>query len=241
MEWSRSSNDILQISWPFLSKIVSGLEKPEPIPRCREERELSNVDDIKAWDSANEHLFSVLRLTTTGAVRSVLLQFEPKYGRPGDGKQAWLALQSKYQHNCRQRRRTLLRRLDNSVMEPDTDPDVFLSEINQMRDELGVLDEMVSTEHLTTIILDALPAEMYSTVKLEAIRDPDLSLEQIERMMRTIFINHLERVSETKKNQESNRRSRENGRASALSTPFITCHYCKKTGHEVRDCKKLEK
>ena len=60
----RSFNDILQISWPFLSKIVYGLEKPEPIPRNREEdtiegsdvdtgysfdeREPSNVDDIKA-------------------------------------------------------------------------------------------------------------------------------------------------------------------------------------------------
>ena len=59
----------------------------------------SNLDDIKAWDSANEHLFSVLRLTTTGAARIVLLRFEPKYGRPGDGKQAWLTLQSKYQNN----------------------------------------------------------------------------------------------------------------------------------------------
>ena len=75
MEWSRSFNDILQISWPFLSKMVSRLEKPKPIPRSREEdtiegsndetgyideREPSNVDDIKAWDSANEHLpFSV--------------------------------------------------------------------------------------------------------------------------------------------------------------------------------------
>ena len=103
--------------------------------------------------------------------------FEPKYGRPGDGKQAWLALQSKYQNNSRQRRRTLLRRLDNIVMKLDADPDVFLSEINQIRDELGVLDETVSTERLTAILLDALLAEMYSTVKLEAIRDPDLSIE----------------------------------------------------------------
>ena len=97
VEWSRSFKDILQISWPFLSKIVSGLEKAEPILRSREEglnegsdddtgyideHEPSNVDDIKAWDSANEHLFTVLRLTTTGVARSVLLQFEPKYGRP---------------------------------------------------------------------------------------------------------------------------------------------------------------
>ena len=126
-------------------------------------------------------------------------------------------------------------------MKPDTDPDVFLSAINQIRDELGVLDETISTERLTPIILDALPAKMYSTVKLEAIRDLDLSLEHIQRMMRTIFINHLERVSGTRKNQgtkknlESNRRCRENGRESAMSTAFITCHYCKKTGHKVRD------
>ena len=88
---------------------------------------------------------------------------------------------------------------------------------------------------------------MYSTVRLEAIRDPDLSLEQIQRIMRTIFINHSERLSATKNNPESNRyqgsnrRGRETGRGSAMSTALITCHYCKKPGHEVRDCKKLEK
>ena len=63
MEWSRSFNDTLQTSWSFLSKIVSGLEEPESILRSREEntiegndddsgnineREPSNVDDIKA-------------------------------------------------------------------------------------------------------------------------------------------------------------------------------------------------
>ena len=89
---------------------------------------------------------------------------------------------------------------------------------------------------------------MCSTIKLEAIRDPDLSLEQIQRMMRTIFINHSERLSVTKKNPECNRyqgpnrSGRETGRESAKSTALIiTCHYCcKKTGHEVRECKKME-
>ena len=73
-----------------------------------------------------------------------------------------------------------MRCLNNSVMKADTDPGVFLPEANQIRDEPSVLDEAVSTERLTTIILDALPAEMYSTVKLEARRDPDLSLEHIQ-------------------------------------------------------------
>ena len=37
-------------------------------------------------------LFSVFRLTTTGAARSVLLKFEPRNGQPGNGRQAGLAL-----------------------------------------------------------------------------------------------------------------------------------------------------
>ena len=73
-----------------------------------------------------------------------MLLFEPNCGRPGDGKKAWLALQSKYLSSSRQRKQTLLRRLDNSVMKVDTDPDVSLSEINQLRDELRDLDEAVS-------------------------------------------------------------------------------------------------
>ena len=66
--------------------------------------EPQNSDDIKAWDLANEHLFSVLRLTTTGAARSVLLKFERKNGRLGDDRQVWLALKNKYQNTLQQSR-----------------------------------------------------------------------------------------------------------------------------------------
>ena len=55
---------------------------------------------------------------------------------------------------------------------------VFLSEINQLCEELSDLDQAVSTERLAIIIFDALQAEKYSTIKLEATRDPDLSLEK---------------------------------------------------------------
>ena len=55
----------------------------------------NNSDDIKAWDTANEHLFSVLRLTTAGAARSVLLKFEPRNGRPGNGREGRIALKKR--------------------------------------------------------------------------------------------------------------------------------------------------
>ena len=69
-----------------------------------------------------------LRLTTTGPICSVLLQFEPKKGNPVDGKRAWLALKNIYQNTSCQRRRTFLRPLDTSVMKADTNADVFLSD-----------------------------------------------------------------------------------------------------------------
>ena len=58
-------------------------------------------------------------------------------------------------------------------------------------------DKVVSTEHLVAVILGALAAEKHSTIKLGAIRDSDLSLEQSQqKMMKSIFINHSERLSE---------------------------------------------
>ena len=150
------------------------------------------------------------------------MQFEPKFGRPGDGRQAWLVLQSKYQNISRQRRQTLLGRLDNSVMKADTDSAFFLSEINQIRHELSVLGKAVLTERLTIIILDTLPSvfggirsSVRYTEPLGFVQDTRdvmvlfdewfewlgvLTLERIQRMMRAIFINHSERLSVTKNN-----------------------------------------
>ena len=69
-----------------------------------------------------------------------------------------------------------MRRLDNSVMGSDIDQDVFLSKVFQLRDELSDLGEAISDEPLTTIILDALPEELYSTVTIQSMRNPELGL-----------------------------------------------------------------
>ena len=278
VEWTRSFNDILQITWPFLSKIVCGLERPEPILRENRRREgeenASDIDDsdsnssdvsaggsrnsdeepsssdgIEAWDTANnEHLFSVLRPTTTGVAQSVLLKFEPKNGQPGNGREAWLALKNKYQNTSRQRKRTLLGRLDNRVMMFDIDPDVFLSEVFQLRDELDDLGETVTDERLTTsIVLDALPKEMCPTVKMQSVRDPDLGLEEIIiGMVKTILVNtsNSERSPIPKKSKESDRKVRSSGREPRAvnvreSAMTLTCHSCKKPEHQKKNCKEL--
>ena len=72
-----------------------------------------------------------------------------------------------------------------------TDLDGFFSEVYQLRDELNDFGKSVSTEALTTIV-DGLLAGKYLTVKIQATRDPDLSLGKIESMIKTTFIKGIE-------------------------------------------------
>ena len=87
------------------------------------------------------------------------------------------------------------------------DPDVLLSEVFELRDELSGLGEVVSNKRLTAIILNALPeVARYSTIKVQSIRDLDLGLDRLISMIKTIFISHLERSSVSKRSQKSYRK-----------------------------------
>ena len=98
-----------------------------------------------------------------------------------------------------------------------TDPDVFLSKINQLRDKLGYLDEVISADSLPTVIFDALPAEKCLAIKLVATRDPNLNLEQIIRKC-----SGTKKSQDFKKYQEVNRRDQENGQESEIF-PAVIC------------------
>ena len=81
-------------------------------------------------------------------------------------------VKNKYQNTSRESRRTPLQRLYNRVMRSEIDPDVFLSEIPQQRDELNdFTKKVVTNEHLITIILVVLPKKGYPTVNKQSIRD----------------------------------------------------------------------
>ena len=115
-------------------------------------------------------------------------------------------------------------------MRADTNPGTFLSKIYQLRDELRDLGEVVFTERLTTIVLDAFPVGKYSKFEVQAIRGPDLSLEGTVNMVKTIFINYSQRPSVPKRSQESYGKGCDSGREpimsayeSEMSTVAITC------------------
>ena len=57
-------------------------------------------------------------------------------------------------------------------MTSEINPDVFLSEVPQQRDELNDLKKVVSNEHLITMILVVLPEKWYLTIDKPSISDP---------------------------------------------------------------------
>ena len=50
VKWTRPLNDILEISWAFLSKIISGFKRPKSIFREHRERD-ENTSDFDDNDS----------------------------------------------------------------------------------------------------------------------------------------------------------------------------------------------
>lgn len=142
LELKRQAQAVISSTRPSNSEIPSGKTRPTAINGtiCRrsttgsspvvtrsrvrdvtsEEDESSgrviNEDGIVLCDRANEQLFGMLYLTTTGPVNSYLLRFEPRGSTTPDDEKAWDGLIAKYQNSSQQRRRILMRQLDDLTM-----------------------------------------------------------------------------------------------------------------------------
>lgn len=125
---------------------------------------LVNEDEIFKWKKNNAALFSILYLTTVGAAGSILTKFEAKKeGEFSDGQGAWRFMRGKYENNSSQRRRILMRKLDNCRMDHGEDPDNFFSRVEYLIDDLAALNEPVRQHRKMDVILNGLTSD-YSLV-----------------------------------------------------------------------------
>ena len=96
--------------------------------RTADVRSPVNITERTKWEQDNAALFSMLFLIT-GPAGSLMFKSESNLGKRANGQEAWQALLVKYENNSTQRRRTLMRKLDNSKMEDGQDPDVFFVQV----------------------------------------------------------------------------------------------------------------
>ena len=99
-------------------------QPPSSILGKTDTRTLDTVAEHK-WLHANQDLWSVLLLTTSGSANNIVKKFEGK--RPedevGHGQLAWKALAEKYNGHTKEARRACHEKLVNTKMEPGQDPD----------------------------------------------------------------------------------------------------------------------
>lgn len=196
-------------------------------------RLLLNEEEISKWRKDNAALFSVLYLTTIGAAGSILTKFEgKKAGENSDGQAAWQFMREKYENNSSQRRRILMRKLDNCRMEHGEDPDNFFSKVEYLIDDLAALNEPVTEHRKMDVILNGLTSD-YSLVKFQAMKDSELSLEDLMTMMRNLYVNGLTRPGYTNHRGSA---MYSDGTGMKIDKSRVKCHGCGKFGHFINDC-----
>eukprot|EP00903_Cladosiphon_okamuranus_P014960 g13848.t1 len=156
--------------------------------------------------------------------------FKPKPDMMFNGIAAWKALVKKHRNPSRQRQKILFKELYNMTMDVEQDPDAFMHDMTELRDELQLLGSPIPDDQFLNIFLDCLPEQLCSGIKYEAETKEDLTLEQALYTMRNLYINRKE---------ESGTSRAAKGRSSALSATTASskfCSFCKKKGHTVETC-----
>ncbi|CAM9355662.1 unnamed protein product, partial [Sphacelaria rigidula] len=163
----------------------------------------------------------------------------PKGHARRDGKNAWEALVGKYEDFSKKRRRILMRQLDNIKMSPGQDPDVFLTKIYELRDQLVYMGEPISDDRLTDIVVEGLTDE-YDRIKYDAERDPDFGISDIKVTMRNMYSNCVARgiLSKGIRGRDSAMIATTPLDSSATPTKFAGKRFsCGRPGHQSRDCR----
>ena len=133
-----------------------------------------------------------------------------------------------------------MRELNSVKMTPGQDPDIFLSRVYQLRDELENAGETVSEERLSDIVMIEGLTSDYDLINYNAECDPDLTVQSIETTisMRNMCAKLLARRVTS---------GSSHGRDSSLTVASISnsssklpkfrgnCHTCGNCGHYMKD------
>ena len=123
-----------------------------------------------------------------------MFKSESNLGKRANGQEAWQALLVKYENNSTQRRRTLMRKLDNFKMEDGQDPDMFFVQVKQLADDLENMGEPISKHRVMDIILSGMTNE-YELIQFQAMKDSEFSLDDLKfTIMDIIIVRHDERI-----------------------------------------------
>ena len=141
--------------------MFQGKAQPSPSTLGSTDTATLNAVAEHKWLLANQDLWSVLLLTTSGSANNTVKTFEGKRPEDGAGHEqlARKALTEKCNGHTKEARRVCHEKLVNTKMEPGQGPDDFFFVLEEYRDLLEEMRHTVHDERYEDIILQALQPE----------------------------------------------------------------------------------
>ena len=186
-----------------LGKVMTGIETaPEVRTETSENERAAEQAALAAFEEKNGRLFTRLQLATSdcaqgfmSAAAQVVQSFGPIHPKEfGDGRGAFLALESKYRREGIYRMQQLQSQLTNLAVTADDhfDPARVIQELRRISAELDALGDKVVPARKVHTLLGALPDSKYETFKaaLTCEDSPDDSTLDFESIVRRVTKYH---------------------------------------------------
>ena len=145
-EYQRKLRVCLSLYSMAVFEVFQGKAQPSSSTLGSTDTATLNAIAERKWLQANQDLWSVLLLTTSGSANNTVKKFEGK--RPedgtGHGQLAWKALTERYNGHTKEARRVCHEKLVNTKMGAGQDPDDFFFVLDECRD---LFEEMEQTVH----------------------------------------------------------------------------------------------
>ena len=143
---------------------------------------------------ARETLFSVLYLVASGPADTLVRQYEDRTstGVLGHGQKAWNALYTKYNSNSKEGRRTCYEKLASFRMEEGQYPDDYTIKLMEVRRRLHEMAEKIADKRFADILFQGLTDD-YEFVKMTSFHSPNFSINEIQSLMRNLYIDRYSR------------------------------------------------
>ena len=189
----------------------------------RPEFETDGVRD--RWHRKNSKVYGKLIKHIDG--KSAPFRLVSGFRESRDGKQAWHALEAKYEPHGHIGLTSLHQDLHSTELGETQDPDDFFGRLEAIQAHMGSLGEPMSDKHLMAHAVTKLPAN-YESLRVLIEHDDNMTYDRLKQMVRARHHRHLHEVTEGGR--------RETDKALMTLGFQGKCRACGGVGHRAADC-----
>ena len=221
-------------TWMKKLCVVISVTRRDILPILKETARPTHTSNIAEYNRANEDLYAMLFLLVELPASLCVQKHENDDEISGDGQAASKELYNTYDKVTDEVIRATMEELVNTPMEPGQNPDDYFNQKRVLRIRAEKMGEHISDRYFKDICVTGF-TDNYNDVKMMMYRDPSFDVDQMQTIMRHMFLDEQSR---------NGTKGRIAGRGSVMtavtSEQDIICYWCKNPGHSKKDFLKFK-